>query len=448
MDDPDFDPSLHVVAFDGDEIAGAVVNAIYGEANAKLGVLHGWLDSVFTWRPWRGRGLARALVARSLVVLRDRGMTEGILGVDADNETGALGVWHRQRVLRHRAVHRLPAALRGGPMTLSVVWVDVPEAPADPGPGFRRMRLPDDLEAMAALFNAADIEDGVEDRTTPRAWPSGTPTRPPGTRWRTSCWPRWMASWWATARSTGWTTPTAAATTRTGAACTRTGGGGAGPGPAPRQRAAAARDRGRAAGARRHPAAAGQLGDGDAGRGASAARVGGFTVARYFFEMLRPTWTTSRTPCPRVSRSGPPEDHRSIWNADIEAFADHWGGQDLSEVTFQRFFSGPDSSRSCGASPGTAMRWRARQQHGHARAQRADRRPPRPPGGSVRSAPVARAGLARALVSQSLVAFRDRGMTDAILVDADNPTGALGVYEANGFVVHQREYAYRKPFEF
>jgi hypothetical protein len=38
-------------------------------------------------------------------------------------------------------------------------------------------------------------------------------------------------------------------------------------------------------------------------------------------------------------------------------------------------------------------------------------------------------------------------MTEAILgVDADNPTGALGVYEANGFVVHQRERAYRRPF--
>jgi mycothiol synthase len=93
VDDPDFDPTLHVVAFEGDEIAAAVINAIYGEANAKLGVLHGWLDSVFTRRPWRGRGLARGLVARSLVVLRDRGMTEGILGVDADNETGALGVY-------------------------------------------------------------------------------------------------------------------------------------------------------------------------------------------------------------------------------------------------------------------------------------------------------------------------------------------------------------------
>ena len=37
-----------------------------------------------------------------------------------------------------------------------------------------------------------------------------------------------------------------------------------------------------------------------------------------------------------------PEDYRSIWNADIEAFADHWGGQDFSEVNFHRFFSGPD----------------------------------------------------------------------------------------------------------
>ncbi len=93
VDDADFDPSLHVVAFDGDEIAAASINAIYHEANEKLGVKHGWLDSVFTRRPWRRRGLARAIVARSLVVLRERGMAEGVLGVDADNETGALGVY-------------------------------------------------------------------------------------------------------------------------------------------------------------------------------------------------------------------------------------------------------------------------------------------------------------------------------------------------------------------
>lgn len=93
LEESTFDPSLHVVAFDGDEIAGASINAIYPDANERLGVKRGWLDSVFTRRPWRARGLARALVARSLSLLSERGMTEGILGVDANNETGAMGVY-------------------------------------------------------------------------------------------------------------------------------------------------------------------------------------------------------------------------------------------------------------------------------------------------------------------------------------------------------------------
>ena len=37
------------------------------EQNAALGVQRGWLESVFTRRPWRRRGLATALIARSLV---------------------------------------------------------------------------------------------------------------------------------------------------------------------------------------------------------------------------------------------------------------------------------------------------------------------------------------------------------------------------------------------
>jgi ribosomal protein S18 acetylase RimI-like enzyme len=50
-------------------------------------------------------------------------------------------------------------------------------------------------------------------------------------------------------------------------------------------------------------------------------------------------------------------------------------------------------------------------------------------------------------VSLSLIALRERGMAEAVLgVDADNPTGALGVYEANGFAVNHRELSYRKPF--
>jgi len=58
-------------------------------------VRRGWLDSVFTRRPWRRRGLANALIARSLVKIRERGMTSAVLGVDADNPTGALGLYER-----------------------------------------------------------------------------------------------------------------------------------------------------------------------------------------------------------------------------------------------------------------------------------------------------------------------------------------------------------------
>jgi mycothiol synthase len=93
FDDPSNDPSLWVIAWDGDEIAGGIINAVHAEENEALGLRRGWLSSVFTRRPWRRRGLARALIARSLVLLRDRGMTTAALGVDADNPSGALGLY-------------------------------------------------------------------------------------------------------------------------------------------------------------------------------------------------------------------------------------------------------------------------------------------------------------------------------------------------------------------
>ncbi len=93
IESPEFDPSLWVIAFDGDETAGGIINGIYPEENETLGLRRGWLDSVFTRRAWRRRGLARALIARSLAKLRARGMTSAVLGVDADNPTGALGLY-------------------------------------------------------------------------------------------------------------------------------------------------------------------------------------------------------------------------------------------------------------------------------------------------------------------------------------------------------------------
>jgi mycothiol synthase len=93
LGDPDTDTSLWLIAWDGDEVAGGVWNEIRSPENAALGVRRGWLDSVFTRRAWRRQGLASALIARSLTLLRGRGMTSAMLGVDADNPTGALGLY-------------------------------------------------------------------------------------------------------------------------------------------------------------------------------------------------------------------------------------------------------------------------------------------------------------------------------------------------------------------
>jgi len=93
LGDPDTDTSLWLIAWDGREVAGGIWNEIRGEENEALGVRRGWLDSVFTRRPWRRRGLAGALIGRSLALLRERGMTSAMLGVDADNPTGALGLY-------------------------------------------------------------------------------------------------------------------------------------------------------------------------------------------------------------------------------------------------------------------------------------------------------------------------------------------------------------------
>jgi ribosomal protein S18 acetylase RimI-like enzyme len=90
---PDVDTSLWRVGWDGDEVAGGIMTTIWKEENEALGVNRAWLESVFTRRRWRRRGLARALVGATLVELRKRGVEEALLGVDAENPTGALQLY-------------------------------------------------------------------------------------------------------------------------------------------------------------------------------------------------------------------------------------------------------------------------------------------------------------------------------------------------------------------
>jgi len=99
---PELDTSLWQVAWDGDEVAGSVMNCIYPSENAALGVSRGWLDHISVRRPWRRRGVASALIANSLRILRERGLAEAALGVDAENLSGALRVYEAMGFRRAR----------------------------------------------------------------------------------------------------------------------------------------------------------------------------------------------------------------------------------------------------------------------------------------------------------------------------------------------------------
>lgn len=114
LEDPDVDPALWLVAFDGDEVAGAVLNGIHVSPD---GDRAGWLDSIFTRRPWRQRGLARALIARSLELLRERGLDAAHLGVDQSNPNQALALYQSCgfEIVSSSTAYRkpLPASLVG-----------------------------------------------------------------------------------------------------------------------------------------------------------------------------------------------------------------------------------------------------------------------------------------------------------------------------------------------
>jgi len=73
---------LWFVVRDGDEMAACIRN----EANRNGG---GFVGLIGVRRPWRGRGLAKALLHRTFAEFWRRGTPRVSLGVDAESPTGA-----------------------------------------------------------------------------------------------------------------------------------------------------------------------------------------------------------------------------------------------------------------------------------------------------------------------------------------------------------------------
>jgi mycothiol synthase len=88
-----FQPERWVIAWDGDQVAGTILNYIDPEENKARQRKRGYTEDIGVRRPWRRRGLARAMLVRSIQLLRQEGMNEVALGVDTENPSGALRLY-------------------------------------------------------------------------------------------------------------------------------------------------------------------------------------------------------------------------------------------------------------------------------------------------------------------------------------------------------------------
>ncbi|MEV0582675.1 GNAT family N-acetyltransferase [Nonomuraea sp. NPDC050310] len=98
-----FRPEASFLALDGERVVGILMTMHFAGEAAATGEKAAWIAIIGTLREWRGRGVAASLLSHALGEFRAQGYTTAGLGVDADNGTGAVGVYERAGF---RAVHR------------------------------------------------------------------------------------------------------------------------------------------------------------------------------------------------------------------------------------------------------------------------------------------------------------------------------------------------------
>ena len=107
-----FQPQLWQIAWDmnTNKVAGQVRTFINTAENEKYNRKRGHTEFISVRRPWRKRGLARALIVRSLLLQKEHGMTESALGADSENITGATRVYEDCgfQVTKHHTLYRKP----------------------------------------------------------------------------------------------------------------------------------------------------------------------------------------------------------------------------------------------------------------------------------------------------------------------------------------------------
>jgi mycothiol synthase len=92
----DFDPTLWFLVRDGDAVAAVIRN----EPERNGG---GYVAALGVARPWRGKGLGRALLMRTFAEFYARGVPRITLGVDAQSPTGATKLYESVGMLTENA---------------------------------------------------------------------------------------------------------------------------------------------------------------------------------------------------------------------------------------------------------------------------------------------------------------------------------------------------------
>jgi len=175
-----------------------------------------------------------------------------------------------------------------------------------------------------------------------------------------------------------------------------------------------------------------------------------YKEVRWGYEMAR----LIAEPLPEVSlpeelvvRPVPKNRYRDLFDAQNEAFRDHWGHVEATEEDFQRFLSDPTFNPSLwkvawdqDQVAGMVLNYVSEEENSEYQRKRGYTEYI-----SVRR-PYRRQGLARCLLVMSIKMFQEIGMEETALgVDAQNPNHALSLYEGVGYKVNKKFITYRKP---
>ena len=179
-------------------------------------------------------------------------------------------------------------------------------------------------------------------------------------------------------------------------------------------------------------------------------RGAGYEAITYAADMVRPSVDDLPDhPLPKGLEIRPvTEDQlREIWEADVEAFRDHWGYVEQTEADYKRFlafpYHDPTLWKIAWDDEGVAGQVKSfidtaeNKEHGRARgwteAISTSRR-------------WRRRGVAKALIVESIRELAARGMTEVALgVHTENPNGAYDLYTGLGYEVVRTVTTYRKP---